>query len=61
MDLDTLEEALQVRACHLINSLFSRMKDSKDPAKTQDNEIFAQEKLAMMVAHFDCLTITIFR
>ena len=26
-----------------------------------DNEIFAQEKLAMMTAHFDCLTITIFR
>jgi hypothetical protein len=61
LDLDTLEEALSVRACHLINDLFSRMKDCKEPAKTMDNEIFGQEKLAMMVAHFDCLTITIFR
>jgi len=37
------------------------MKDCKEPTKTMDNEIFGQEKLAMMVAHFDCLTITIFR
>jgi hypothetical protein len=41
LDLDTLEEALQIRACHLISSLFSRMKDCKEPAKTMDNEIFA--------------------
>jgi hypothetical protein len=61
LDLDTLEEALQVRACHLINSLFTRMKECKEPAKTMDNEIFAQEKLAMMTAHFDCLSIAIFK
>jgi hypothetical protein len=27
----------------------------------KDNDLFAQDKIEMMVAHFDALTITIFR
>lgn len=61
LDLDLLEQALQVRASHLINDLFTRMGASNEHQKTQDSELFAQEKLAMMAAHFDCLTIHIFR
>jgi hypothetical protein len=50
-----------VRACILIAETFARMKASKEDDKVKDNDLFAQDKIAMMVSHFDALTISIFR
>jgi hypothetical protein len=50
-----------VKACLLIAETFARIKASHEHEKIKDNDLFAQDKIEMMVAHFDALTITIFR
>jgi len=61
LNLELLEEAMQVRAALYIVDVFNKMKESNAPEKTKENEIIAQQKLPMMFAHFDSVTVNVFR
>lgn len=60
-DLNLLEEALEVRAIHLILSCMELLKDSNAPEKTKQNDLFTMELQAMTSAHFKLITFIIFK
>ena len=45
----------------LIVETLQRIKASKEHDKVKDNDLFATDKVEMMTAHFDAMTISIFR
>lgn len=61
LDLDILDLALQVKACHLINSTLQAFNANSENSKKKDNEIFQQAKLVMVKAHMKYIQFTVFR
>jgi len=59
--MDLLEEAMKVKAALYITDVFGKIKASTSPEMTRDNEMIAQQKLPMMTAHFDYITVNLFR
>lgn len=51
LDLNVLRNALAVRAAKQIVDCSKSMSESQQPDKVKDNEIFGDEKLAMVKAH----------
>lgn len=60
-NLDTLDLAIQARACHLINITLDGYQASQEPTKKKDNELFQQAKLEMVKAHMKCLQMRMSR
>lgn len=50
---------MRLRAGTLIQETFIKVMSSKEPAKVKDNELFAQDKLVMVKAHFEYLSLHI--
>jgi len=60
LDLTVLEQAMAVRAAFKIRETMKLTQESKEPAKVQDNELFAQMKLNMIKAHIKAIGFFLF-
>lgn len=59
--LDTLDQAMQVRACHLVSTAFKAYSESTENVKRKENDIFQQARLECVNAHLKVLQLRIFR
>jgi hypothetical protein len=62
LNIDLLQEALEVRALIEIHETFTRISESPEKDESvMENELFAQDRLRMITAHIECLTVEIYR
>ena len=61
MDLQTIEQALAVRALVQINETTRAVATSEASEKVKDNELFARMKLDMIKAHMEYLGFFLMR
>lgn len=60
MDLDTLEEALAVRAAYLVKETFKKIEGSTAALEEKTNSLFAVEIVSMVRAHLTYATFHVF-
>lgn len=61
LDINVIEQAMAVRALFQIKNTVSKLAASKEPAKVQDNEVFAKLKLNMVNSHVKYLGFYLFK
>ena len=59
-NIQTLDQALAVRALIQIINTSKAIEESKEPAKVNDNELFSRMKLEMIKAHIEYLSFYLF-
>ena len=50
-----------MRASYLIKKTHTAIQASEEPQRTKDNELFAQAKVNMTRAHFQAISLTLYR
>jgi len=61
LNVDILDRALQVKACHLINQTLQAYNASKENQKVKDNEVFQKARVTMVQAHMKYIEFATFR
>lgn len=60
LNLETLDLALQARACNMISQTMKEYNASNEPSKVKDNDLFYAAKNAMTMAHLKYMQFHIF-
>ena len=61
LNLTILDQAMAVRSLYQIRETVRLIEKSKEPSKIKDNELFAQMKLNMVIAHIKYLAFYLFQ